>query len=163
VGFLPFAEVQVRWTQIVGLRDFEAIIPDSRLADLDRTANARITLIEPREGRPGLAIGMDDLVGTRRFHSTYAVTGVPARILGMHSRAAIGYAPLAFEAPRHLLDGVFGAVEVQPWEGFRLQAEYDSEKWNAGVGFEPGFGIRLRLVALDLEILSAGAGWSWPL
>lgn len=163
IGFLPFAEVQVRWTEIVGLRDFETIVPDSRLADLDRTASARITLIEPREGRPGLAVGMDDLVGTRRFHSTYAVTGLPGRILGVQTRAAIGYAPQAFEAPRHILDGAFGAVEVQPWQAIRIQVEHDSEKWNAGLGIEPGFGLRFRLLALNMESLSAGAGWSWPL
>jgi len=163
VGFLPFLEVQVRWTQIVGRRDFEEIVPDSRLADLDRTASARLVLIEPAEGRPGLAVGMDDLVGTRRFHSTYAVAGLPARILGMQTRAAIGYAPTAFAAPRHVLDGVFGGVEVQPWRALRLQVEHDSEKWNAGLGIEPGFGFRIRVAALDLESLSAGAGWSWPL
>ncbi len=163
IGFLPSVEVQLRWTQIVGLRDFEAIVPDSRLADLDRTASARLALREPADGRPGLAVGIDDLVGTRRFHSTYAVAGLPGRILGVHGRAAIGYAPTAFAAPRHVLDGVFGAFEVQPWRALRLQVEHDSEKWNAGIGIEPGFGFRLRVVALDLESLSAGAGWSWPL
>jgi hypothetical protein len=163
IGFLPFAEVQLRWSQIVGRRDFEAIVPDSRLADLDRTASLRVALLEPRPGRPGLAVGIDDLVGTRRFHSTYAVAGMPGRILGMQGRAAIGYAPRAFEAPRHILDGAFGALEWQPWRILRVHAEYDSEKWNAGLGFEPGFGIRLRVAALDLESLSAGAGWSWPL
>lgn len=163
VGFLPFFEVQLRWTQIVGRRDFEELVPGSRLADLDRTASARLVLLEPGTGRPGLAIGMDDLVGTRRFHSTYAVAGMPADFLGMHTRAAIGYAPTAFAAPRHVLDGFFGGVEVQPWRVWRIQFEHDSEKWNAGLGFEPGLGFRLRVAALDLESLSAGAGWSWPL
>lgn len=163
IGFLPRVEVQLRWTQIVGRRDFEEIVPDSRLADLDRTAGARIALIPPAEGRPGLAIGMDDIVGTRRFHSTYAVAGIPATILGVRTRAAIGYAPTAFAAPRHVLDGAFGGVEVQPWRALRLQVEYDSEKWNAGIGVAPGFGFRFRVAALDLESLSAGAGWSWPL
>jgi Exopolysaccharide biosynthesis protein YbjH len=163
LGFLPFAEVQLRWTQIVGLRDFEAIVPDSRLADIDRTASARLRLLEPRPGRPGLAVGVDDLVGTRRFHSSYLVSGLPGRILGMQTRVAIGYAPRAFEAPRHVLDGGFGAAEIQPWRFLRIQAEYDSEKWNLGLGVAPGFGLQLRVAALDLESLSAGAGWSWPL
>jgi hypothetical protein len=163
VGFLPFLEVQLRWTHIVGRRDFEEIVPDSRLADLDRTASARLVLLEPAQGRPGLAIGMDDLVGTRRFHSTYAVAGLPARIFQMHARAAIGYAPTAFAAPRHVLDGAFGGFEMQPWRALRLQVEHDSEKWIAGLGLEPGFGFRIRVAALGLESLSAGAGWSWPL
>jgi hypothetical protein len=163
VGFLPFLEVQLRWSQIVGLRDFEAIVPDSRLADLDRTASARMVLIRPAGGRPGLAIGADDLVGTRRFHSTYVVAGLPGRILGVQARAAMGYAPTAFVAPRHVLDGVFGALEIQPWRALRVQIENDSEKWNAGIGIDPGFGFRFRVAALNLESLSAGAGWSWPL
>ena len=163
IGFLPQVEVQLRWTEIVGRRDFEEIVPDSRLADLDRTAGIRLSLIPPAERRPGLAIGMDDVVGTRRFHSTYAVAGLPAAIFGVHTRGAIGYAPTAFAAPRHVLDGLFGGFEVQPWRALRLQIEHDSEKWNAGIGVEPGFGFRFRVAALDLESLSAGAGWSWPL
>lgn len=163
IGFLPQVEVQLRWTEIVGRRDFEEIVPDSRLADLDRTAGARIALIPPAEGRPGLAIGIDDIVGTRRFHSTYVVGGIPDTIFGVRGRVAIGYAPTVFAAPRHVLDGLFGGIEAHLWRILRLQLEYDSEKWNAGIGVAPGFGLRFRVALLDLESLSAGAGWSWPL
>jgi hypothetical protein len=41
--------------------------------------------------------------------------------------------------------------------------EYDTEKWNVGVGVALPFGLRLRAAALNLETLSAGAGWTHAL
>lgn len=163
VGFLPRLEVAIRWTRIVGLRDFADVLPESELPDLDRILSGRIALLEPADRRPGLAVGIEDIQGTRRFHSTYVVTGMPARIFGMHTRMTIGYAPQALTAVRHVLDGGFGAFEVNPWEFVGLQAEYDSEKWNIGVVATPGLGLRFRAAALNAESVSWGFGWAWPL
>lgn len=163
VGFLPGLELSLRWTHIVGLRDFEAIIPDSELPDLDRTASVRLSLIKPEEGRPGLALGVDDVLGTRRFHSTYAVAGLPTRIFGMHTRLGIGYASKVFTASRYILDGAFGALEVSPWRTVALEIEYDSEKWNVGLDLAPGWGLGVKVAALDFDTASVSAGWSWPL
>jgi hypothetical protein len=38
--------------------------------------------------------------------------------------------------------------------------EYDSEKWNAGVGVSPIAGLRVRAALLNLESPSVGVGWS---
>jgi hypothetical protein len=126
-------------------------------------ASARVALWRPRPGRPGLALGIEDARGQRRFHSTYAVTGLPMAIAGMHARVSAGYGFRILDAARRVLDGAFGAVELAPWPWLRGQLEYDTEKWNAGVGLSPWAGLRLRAALLNLESLSLGAGWSLTL
>ncbi|MEO5616761.1 MAG: YjbH domain-containing protein [Candidatus Eisenbacteria bacterium] len=163
LGFLPRVETSMRWTRILGARAFEDIVPDSKLADLDRMSSGRVEIFTPRPGRPGLAVGAEDVQGTRRFHSSYAVAGLPVEIFHVHCRMSLGYGFRAFEANRYVLDGAFGAVDIVPTRIARLQAEFDSEKWNAAIGISPGAGFHIRAVLLNLETLSFGAGWSYTL
>jgi hypothetical protein len=160
MGFLPRTEMTLRWTVFPGYRSFQDEVPDSRLTDTDEMVSFRLQLLEPRIGRPGLAIGIEDMVGTRRFHSTYGVAGLPWRIQGMHGRATLGYAFVALDATRHVLDGPFGAVEWSPWDRLALQVEHDSEKWNVGLAVTPAFGLRLRAALLDATTLSVGGGFA---
>jgi hypothetical protein len=159
VGFLPRVEVGLRWTVIPGLKAFSDIVPESRLTDSDRMLSGRISLLEPRKGRPGLAIGIEDPFGTRRFHSTYAVTGIPFEYLRLHSRFSLGYAPRVLTAGRHTLDGPFGALEASIWRPLVATLEYDTEKWNSSLGIDLGFGFRVRAAVLDGRHVGAGAGW----
>ena len=163
LGFLPRVETSLRWTRIRGYHSFQEIAPDSRLVDIDRMASARVSLLTPRDGRPGLALGIDDARGQRRFHSTYAVAGLPFTLAGMHARLAAGYGFRILDAMRYVLDGAFGAAEIAPWSWLRGQVEYDTEKWNAGLGLSPWAGLRLRTALLNGESLSLGAGWSLTL
>ena len=160
LGFLPRVETALRWTHVVGLRAFQDFAPDSRLPEVDRMASFRAELLPPGVGRPGLAVGVDDVEGTRRFHSSYAVTGTQFSINRLHGRAALGYGFRGLPAARRTLDGAFGALELSPWRHVATQIEYDSEKWNAGLGVALPFGIRVRASLLHLESLSLGAGWS---
>ena len=153
----------MRWSRIRGYHSFEEIAPDTRLVDIDRMASARLALLVPRPGRPGLSVGIDDARGQRRFHSTYAVTGLPFAFAGMRARVAAGYGFRIFKAARYVLNGGFGAAELAPWPWLRGQLEYDTEKWNVGLGFTPWAGLRLRAALLNLESLSLGAGWSLTL
>jgi hypothetical protein len=73
---------------------------------------------------------------------------------------AAGYGVRTFKAHRHVLDGAFAAAEMSPWPWLRTQLEYDTEKWNAGVGVSPGAGFRIRAALLNLQSPSVGAGWS---
>jgi len=163
LGFLPRVETSLRWTRIPGYRSFEEIAPDSRLVDIDRMSSGRIELLSPRPGRPGLAAGIEDVQGTRRFHSAYLVTGMPGRIFLLHWRGSLGYGFRTFVANRYVLDGLFGALECVPTRYVRVQLEHDSEKVNAAVGIEPGAGFRIRAAILNLEKLSFGAGWTHAL
>ena len=163
LGFLPRVETSLRWSRIRGYHSFQEIVPDSRLVDVDRMASARVAVLVPRPGRPGLSLGIDDARGQRRFHSTYAVTGMPFSLAGIPARLAAGYGFRMFTAHRYVLDGAFGAAELSPLPWLRGQLEYDSEKWNAGLGLSPWAGLRLRAALLNLESLSLGAGWSLTL
>ena len=160
LGFLPHVEAGLRWTVLPGSRAFSDVAPDSKLTDSDRMLSGRISLLTPRLGRPGLAVGIEDAFGTRRFHSTYAVAGIPFEYQGLHSRLTLGYAPRVLTASRYTLDGAFGATEVNVWRPVALSLEYDTEKWNTALGLELPLGLRARVALLDMQHLSFGAGWS---
>jgi len=158
LGLLPHTEVGLRITRTPGFNPLAD--PDSHIStDTDHMVSVRVALVEPRENRPGVAVGVDDIQGTRRYHSSYLVSGVPFSIFHVQNRFSLGYASPVFMASRHVLDGPFGAVEVSPWRAVATRIEYDTEKFNVGLGVDLGFGLRIRAAALNMESLSAGVGW----
>ena len=159
-GFLPRVEVGLRWTVMPGARPFADIVPDSKAVDHDRMFSARVEILPPQSfRRPGLSIGVEDARGSRRFHNSYIVTGAPFEIYRLQSRVTLGYAPRVFEASHYTLDGLFGAYGVSAWQRLEAAVEYDTEKVNAMLGVDLGFGFRARVAALDLKHMSLGAGW----
>jgi hypothetical protein len=160
LGFLPRCEGGLRWTAIPGQRTLPDLVLDSRLTDQDRMLSGRIELISPKPRRPGLAVGLEDASGTRRFHSTYAVTGMPFTHKQLRGRVSLGYAPEVFDAQHYTLDGAFGALEASVWRPLAASIEYDSEKWNASLAVRLRFGLRARAALLDGRHASVGAGWS---
>jgi hypothetical protein len=159
LGILPRTEASLRFTRIPGKQGFNDD-PDNQLdTDTDHMASGRLTLLTPGDRKPGLAIGVEDIEGTRRFHSAYAVTGTFFSIFRVQSRLSLGYAFDVFTATRLVLDGGFGAIEVSPWRAVAARVEYDTEKWNGGIGVELGFGFRLHAAMLNMESLSIGGGW----
>jgi hypothetical protein len=163
MGFLPRVETSVRWTVIPGYRSFEEIVPDSRLTDTDYMASGRLCVIRPSWNRPGLSFGVEDVRGTRRFHSTYGVAGMPWRIESLRGRVTMGYAFKALEASRRTLLGTFGAFEVTPIRLLHAAVEYDTEKWNLGLSVPGPYGLRARIDWLDLRIPSVGIGFGFSL
>ncbi len=163
LGFLPRIETALRWTRIPGYRSFQEIVPDSRLVDMDRMASGRLELLAPRPGRPGLAVGIEDAEGTRRFHSSYAVAGLPVTFHHVAGRVGLGYGFRVFDASRYVLDGAFGALECEFPRWLRVQVENDSEKWNAGLGLGAFGGLSVRAALLHLNSLALGIGWSHKL
>jgi len=161
IGLLPRTEATLRFTRLPGAAGFlPGDIDNEITTDTDHEASGRLVLLTPKNGRPGLAGGIEDISGTRRFHSTYLVAGMPLKINLMQTRFSLGYAPNVFKAARHVLEGGFGAVEVSPWRVVAARVEYDTEKTNVGVGVVLPFGLRLRVAALNLETLSVVAGWT---
>lgn len=163
LGFLPRVEVSARWTVIPGLTSFEEEVPESELTDTDYMASGRLCLLPPTTNRPGLAVGIEDAKGTRRFHSTYGVAGLPWRIQQVQGRLSMGYAFRALKAGRRTLLGTFGAVEVSPWRLLAAQLEYDTEKWNLGLAVPAPYGIRFRAAWLHMQSLSVGIGFGHSL
>jgi len=159
MGFLPRVEVSMRWTVVPGFHPFQDIVPESQTIYSDRMFSGRVEVLQARAGRPGLAVGVDDARGTRRFHSTYGVLGLPFDIYHLQNRVTVGYAPRAFKASRRSLDGVFGAFEVTVRRSVAVAVEHDTEKWNSMLGINLGFGLRARVALLDLEHLGIGVGW----
>jgi hypothetical protein len=154
-GFLPRVEVTVRAT----------VLPGSRLTRfddapiVDRMGSARLQLLRP--GRfPGIALGVDDVRGTRYYHSLYAVgtQRVVWDAAGLDLRASVGFGSRALEARNHLLDGVFGGLETRVFRTVSFVADHDTEKWNAGVRVRLLGRISAQVAWLDLEIPSAGMG-----
>ncbi len=163
IGFLPRVEVGFRWTTIPGLKSFQDLVPDSELTDSDRMVSARLEVVPPGPARPGLAVGIEDATGTRRFHATYAVAGMEFESSPLRGRITLGYAPRVLTASRYTLDGAFGAVAVRPWRGTLVTLEHDSEKVNALLGIEAGLGFRARIALLELRHAAVGLGWSHSL
>jgi hypothetical protein len=159
-GLLPRLEAGMRVTRTPGFNPFGHIDPLSELStDTDHMISWRFAILEPRVGRPGLAVGMDDSQGTRRYHAAYLVSGLPFEIFRVQNRFSLGYASRVFTASRYVLDGAFSAIEVSPWRSVAARFEYDTEKLNVGLGVDLGFGLRIRAAALNMESLSAGVGW----
>jgi hypothetical protein len=163
LGFLPRLEAGLRWSVIPGLKAFSDIIPESELTDADRMISGRIEILPARLGRPGLAAGIEDAVGTRRFHSTYVVSGIPFEYQLLQGRFAVGYASRALTAGRYTLDGAFGAADVTLWRTVAAALEYDTEKWNTSINLGLGFGFRARAALLDWKHVAFGAGWALAL
>jgi len=163
VGFLPHAELGLRWTVIPGLKAFASDVPDSKLTDADRMVSGRVELLPPRSGRPGLAVGIEDARGTRRFHSEYAVAGMGSETWPLRPRLTLGYAFRALTASRYTLDGAFGAVAVRPWRATFAALEHDSEKVNGLLGVDAGLGFRVRFALVELRHPAVGVGWSHSL
>jgi Exopolysaccharide biosynthesis protein YbjH len=158
-GFLPHLEAGLRWNVMPGSRPFAEIVPESHYVDRDRMFSIRLELLEAKKNRPGLAIGSEDFHGTRRFHSTYAVLGLPLDIYRLQNRVTLGYAPHVFRASHRTLDGLFGACEVSYLRRLVTAIEYDSEKANASLGLNLGFGFKARAALFDLKHVGMGAGW----
>jgi len=139
------------------------VLPGTPLVDADRMLSGRLAVLTTRGWRPGLVVGAEDVYGTRRFHSTYIVTGVEPRIFGLHARASAGYAPPVLAAYRHTLDGPIGALELSDGRWVTPSVEYDSRRWNAGLGVHLGPYVHLRVAWFDCRYAALGGGVSLTL
>ncbi len=157
VGFLPFVETSLRATVLPGEYLIEGIPVDA----VDRMGSVRFQSPWPG-GRTTIGAGVDDIKGTRRFHSMYVVASqsIGSDNAGVAAEMTLGYGIQKITAARYLLDGVFGGVQLQltPWA--ITMAEFDSEKWNGGIRLVAFSRLSAQLVFLDFEKLSVGASWS---
>jgi hypothetical protein len=135
VGVPLHVEAGLRWTVFPGTRP-SRVHPRVQARDSDRMSG-RISC-DPRLGRPGLAVRIEDAFGTRRIPPR--CRRHPIRISGLPA-LALGYL-LAFGAAAPL-DSSFGpssACDRSPYLRSMIP------KWNAGLGLEP-LGIRARITA----------------
>lgn len=151
LGFLPRVEVSVRATVLPG----QSLLEDVKVDALDRMGSGRVQLLKEKKW-PALAVGIDDVKGTRRFHSLYGVATRTVNLRGTIAKFSAGYGLRSLHAARYLLDGGFGGVNVQPFPWISGVAEYDSEKWNAGLRLTLFSRVDLQLAYLDMKTASGG-------
>ncbi len=156
VGFLPFVEVGLRLTRVLGL---------SGQALGDRFVSVRVRLLEERAHVPAVVVGVHDLLGTRIFHAEYVAASKtlaagPLGDAGLH----LGYGGdwLSLPSDGRQFVGVFGGVSLAPHPGVKLLAEHDAERVNAGLR------LRVRRLSLlgalhGLEAFSGGLGYTHSL
>ncbi len=168
MGFLPRTEVSIRATVLPGESHIEGLEADG----VDRMGSGRILLLEEATaespGRsdwlswPAVAVGMDDLKGTRRYHSLYCVAtkSIRRREAGLGGSISAGYGFRTFRAGRYLLDGEFGGADIYFGKWVDFIVEYDSEKWNGGLRLFPAFPLTAQLALLNFETPSGGVAWT---
>ncbi|HEX6373199.1 MAG TPA: YjbH domain-containing protein [Longimicrobium sp.] len=156
VGFLPFVEVGLRLTRI-------ADVPRQALGD--RMVSVRVRLLKEGAYRPAVAVGVHDIVGTRRFHATYAVASKTAATVagavGLH--VGYGHDVLGLRARGRQFDGLFGGVSVAPHRWITLVAEYDGERPSTGVRLGPVHGVALLAALQNFDAVSGGVSYTFAL
>lgn len=99
----------------------------------DKGANFKWAILKPEDSDytlPGLAIGLEDFIGTRAFHSQYLV--LTQVIKDFNFEASLGFG-------KDRLGGFFGGVQWIPFHGceypllapFCLVAEYDATRYKS--------------------------------
>ena len=159
VGFLPRVELTVRASYFPQGTLFQTA---SEQGTVDRGAGGRILLIPEGERIPALAIGAEDIRGTRRFHSLYAVTTktVDLPIKNLVARFSAGYGSDALTAKLHVLNGVFGGGEVFLSDTVSWGLDFDTEKWNTVIRLVAFRHLAARFVLLNFEAPAGGFTWT---
>jgi hypothetical protein len=158
-GFLPRVEVSVR----------ASYFPDDRLyqdaletGTVDRGASGRILVLPEGKAHPAVAVGGDDVRGTRRFHALYVVGSktFDVRPGWVKARISAGYGSTALDAENYVLDGGFGGGEVVLSDFLSLALDYDTEKWNTLVRLVAFRHLAARFALLNFEAPAGGLTWT---
>lgn len=154
LGFLPRTEVSIRATWLPEL----SLLELQSATVVDRLGAGRLLLLRESGLRPALAVGIDDVRGTRLFHSSYAVATRTLRGRRPVLRASVGYGTRILEAGEYVLDGAFGGVEAG-WGPASALLDFDTEKWNSGARLTAFGRMNVYFALLDLETPSGGLAW----
>jgi hypothetical protein len=153
LGFLPRVEVSMRLTVLPGSK-FSVANPDRSVKD--RMFSVKALLLRERGPWPSVAVGGEDITGTKRYNTLFAV--LSRRLdpgigeFRVHLGAGAGW----IEAKNHPLDGVFGGVAMRLWKGGDLIGEYDTNKVNVGFALEPLPYVRVLVAAINAESFAGG-------
>jgi hypothetical protein len=153
IGFFPNLEVTARATVLPG----ESLIEEVPVDAVDRMVSFRYRLLR-ESAWPALAVGIDDLKGTRRFHSLYGVATKTVRPLDgpVEFEISAGYGLRTLDAGHYLLDGGFGGIEIRPARNLSGIVEYDSEKWSGALRLTLLSRLDFQLALLDFTTPSGG-------
>ena len=158
-GFVSRVEVSIR----------ASYFPDDQLDDVtgekgtvDRGGNVRALLLTEGRALPAVAVGIDDIRGTRRFHALYAVGTKSFVIKPKILRLTVsgGYAPDWLDAKDHVLYGGFGGAEVGLGDFATWAIDYDTEKWNTSFRLYAFRRVTAYLALLNFEGSAGGVSWT---
>lgn len=132
---LSFLELSGNYRVFHGIKD--PVLTQHGFGDMsDKGANFKFALFQSEDSRyclPGLAIGMDDFLGTRNFRASYIV--LTQVFPDFNMEVSLGYG-------RHRIRGLFGGFLWMPFrhssscylEGLSLGLEYDATPyWDAKI------------------------------
>lgn len=157
VGFLPRVELNLRITYVPDAAIFKDFNPGIQ----DRGGGGRIQVL--REGRlaPAVAVGMDDVRGTKRFHSLYAVGTKEISVTrNAVFRATLGYGSDALKGKHPvILNAYFGGGELILDHTVSLAVDNDTEKWNAALRANVFGHLSLSYALLDFDIPAGSVAW----
>lgn len=154
LGFLPRTEVSIRATWLPEL----SLLELQSATVVDRLAAGRFLVLPENGLRPALAVGIDDVRGTRLFHTSYAVATKTLSARRPVLRASLGYGTRLLDAGDYVLDGTFGGVEVR-WGPASVLLDFDTEKWNSGARLTAFGRLNAHFALLDLDTPSGGLAW----
>ncbi|HYV51360.1 MAG TPA: YjbH domain-containing protein [Dongiaceae bacterium] len=158
-GFVSRVEVSIRASYFP---DDQLDTATSEKGTVDRGGNARVLVLTEDRIRPAVAFGMDDVRGTRRFHSLYGVGSKTFVIKPelIRVRLSAGYAPDWIEAKDHNLFGGFGGGEVTVGKWASWAIDYDTEKWNTCFRLFAFSRVTAYLALLNFEGSAGGVSWT---
>lgn len=158
VGLVPRVEVTVRVTYWPGAF-FNKKFPTK--GTVDRGVAARVLLIQESGKIPAIAIGADDVTGTRRYHSLYIVGSKSLDLNPGHlrTRLSAGYGSTALNAEQHILDGAFAGAELFVSDYASVALDFDTEKWNTTFRLIAFQRLAAYFGFLNLEAPVGGISW----
>jgi hypothetical protein len=141
VGFLSFFEAGIR---IVGVPDVKISSPTIKYGYyIDRMINLKFAILREKKNRPQLAIGFQDVIGTRIFNSTYFAVSKKVKLqekVGIMVTLGYGtkFTKLIFSDPdNYRFIGPFGGTELNLYDRVHLMFEYDTQQFNTGLRITP--------------------------
>ncbi|MBE0637173.1 MAG: YjbH domain-containing protein [Bacteroidales bacterium] len=148
-SFLPFAEISIRFTRVIGLDDYSSTVGD-------RMASARFQVLNENKYLPSVVVGLQNFFttlssgGASHFNSTYLVVTKNFKLPKVIDNIGLtaGYGSELMTAADYQFIGFFGGIKITPqnMEFLEVMVEYDGDKWNAGA----------RLVILKHIVLLGG-------
>jgi len=161
VGFLPFAELSIRFTK--------RMAPIDALGD--KMFSFRIRLVQEKEVIPSILIGIHDPFHstekiTNKFSALYLATtkNIPLGKLFNNFKISFGYGTEMINASSHQFKGFFGGISFEFIHLLELIGEYDSQIFNTGVKlnlFNPIKSINLPLRTKAFTIVSSPKKFSF--
>lgn len=165
IGFFPRFEMGVRLAIFPGQQGDNKIYN----ASFDRILHGKFIVFKEKKIFPQIAVGMQDIVGTRYHNSTYLVVSKSIKIKELFSFLLnFGYGSkindLVFgDASNHHFIGFFGGTEIGFKKRIYLMAEYDARDFNAGLKVIIFNWLNFNVSYLKMKALSAGMALEFTL